>query len=104
MSEVTADEVARFRGYYDAVISQSRSQYQRNRVVEVNPDNIFDVSYQTEIVSGLDITMMQEKFWQLVRDAASGREQRWVREQHPAAQRAYEEYQTMLALTRTHDR
>ncbi|CAB4128164.1 hypothetical protein UFOVP109_28 [uncultured Caudovirales phage] len=104
MPEISAEEVALFRGYYDAVISQSRSQYQRNRRAEVNPDNELEVSFTTEIVTGLDVTLMQEKFWQLARDAAEGREARFIREQHPAAQEAYDQYQTILALTRRHQR
>ena len=104
MSEISAEEVALFRGYYDAVISQSSSQYQRHRQTETDPTRDSITIFRTEIVSGLDITMMQEKFWQLARDAARGREERWICEQHPAAQQAYDQYQTVLALTRTHSR
>lgn len=96
---INQNDIENFRREYRADVSKSHKQYYKppqQTPVSYGPSDSIDIELQVE--DGVDLTMMQSKFEQMLVDAENGREFRIMRSRHPGVLEAWDKYRMMLIL------
>jgi hypothetical protein len=92
-----------FENHYNANITPSERRFYRPvrlSVTALSGDASFDPGMTVEILRGVDLSLSEEDYVRLMRDAEEGRTARQLREAHPALLEAWDQYRVLLELTR----
>lgn len=103
MNGIDPQDIEAFRRAYDCILSESHRVYSKPMILPLgtyDPNAAFQDTIQVQTSTGIDVTFMQEKLHELVRDAEEGRTARETRNWHPAVREAWEQYQVLLELAR----
>lgn len=96
-----SDQEREFREHYGAFVEASRREYHMPIQVPLHIGNNHSLGSDTlriEIKKGVDLSMMEDDYQQLIQDAAAGREFTQMRSRHPGVLQAWDQYRVMMAL------
>lgn len=94
---INQQDIEKFKREYRADVNKSHKQYYKTPQTTALSYTLSD-SIEMEIEDGVDLTMMQSKFEQMLIDAENGREFRIMRSRHPGVLEAWDKYRMMLIL------
>ena len=95
---IDQNDIEKFKREYRADVTKSQKQYFQATYPPLGIATSAADQIQTSYEDGVDITVMQSKFEQLLTDAEAGREFRIMRSRHPGVLEAWDKYRMMLIL------
>jgi len=97
MAMINQQDIEKFKREYRADVNKSHKEYYKSSYAFSTGQHPVE-KIEMEIENGVDITLMQSKFEQMLIDAENGREFRIMRSRHPGVLEAWDKYRMMLIL------